>query len=79
MQGRLENTKTKSQCEKILEHLQSGKSLTCRQAFKMGFGMNLRSRISNLRDKGHKIKSEKVKIQGTYVARYTLERICDEV
>lgn len=72
MQGKLKNHKINSQCSKILEYLKSGKSLTVLEAAKLGFGMNLRSRVSNLKEDGYNIKSEKIKVDGTYVAKYSL-------
>ena len=48
---------SKSQTETILEHLQSGKTLTkaeCWEKFKI---MNCGGRISELRNRGHKIET----------------------
>jgi len=73
MQGKLKTFKTDSQCANILAHLQKGNTLTCLECALKGWGMNLRSRISNLRDAGHNVVSEKLKVNGTYVARYKLE------
>lgn len=50
MKGKLHTFKTNSQCSKILEYLKTGKSLTVMEALKLGFGANLRSRISNLKE-----------------------------
>lgn len=72
MQGKLKNLRTNSQCAKILEYLKTGKSLTVMEALNLGFGANLRSRVSNLKEAGHNIASEKVRVNGTYVARYSL-------
>lgn len=72
MQGKLINFKTNSQCKKILDYLKTGQSLTVMKALLLGFGANLRSRISNLKDSGYDIKSELVKVNGTYVAEYKL-------
>lgn len=77
MQGKLINFKTNSQCKKILDYLKTGQSLTVMKALHLGFGANLRSRISNLKDAGYDIKSELIKVDGTYVAEYKL--IIDEV
>ena len=71
-QGKLKNFKTNSQCKKILDYLKTGQSLTVMKALHLGFGANLRSRISNLKDAGYDIKSELVKVDGTYVAEYKL-------
>jgi len=73
MQGKLKSFKTDSQNSRILAYLQTGKSLTCLEAAQMGMGYNLRSRISNLRDAGHAIKSVKVPTNGSYIAEYSLE------
>ena len=73
MKGSLSTFKTNSQCSRILKHLESGKSLTCYEAMTLGFGMNLRSRISNIRDAGYKIKTVQEKFNGGFVARYSLE------
>lgn len=75
MQGALSTFKTTSQCGKILAYLQTGASLTCYEAMAKGFGMNLRSRISNIREAGYKIKSVQVKFNGGFCARYSLEEV----
>lgn len=72
MQGKLKTFRINSQCNKILEHLQTGKSLTVMEALNLGFGANLRSRISNLKDAGNNIVSEKIQVSGTYIASYRL-------
>lgn len=72
MQGKLINFKTNSQCKKILDYLKTGESLTVMKALHLGFGANLRSRVSNLKDAGYDIKSELIKVDGTYVAEYKL-------
>lgn len=77
MQGKLKTFRTGSQCAKILAYLQTGKSLTVAEAQVLGFGSNLRSRISNLKDAGHQIKSEQVKFNGGFIAKYSL--IMEEV
>lgn len=78
MQGALSTFKTTSQSGKILAHLKTGASLTCYEAMTKGFGMNLRSRISNIRDAGYKIKSVQENFNGGFVARYSLEGVEDE-
>lgn len=62
-----------SQNYNILEYLKTGKSLTVEEARLLGFGANLRSRISNIEDKGFKIKRERVSFNGGFVHRYSLE------
>ena len=79
MQGKLKTFRTNSQCKKILEYLQTGKSLTVMEALNLGFGANLRSRISNLKDAGHNIVSEKIQVSGTYIASYRLAIDMDKI
>lgn len=74
MKGKLKTFRTNSQCKKILEYVQTGKTLTVMEALNLGFGANLRSRISNLKDAGNNIVSEKIQVNGTYIARYSLEK-----
>jgi len=74
MKGKLKTFRTNSQCKNILEYLQTGKSLTVMEALNLGFGANLRSRISNLKDAGHNIKVEYSKVNGTCIAKYSLEK-----
>ncbi|MCW8932194.1 MAG: helix-turn-helix domain-containing protein [Gammaproteobacteria bacterium] len=73
MQGKIKSFKTDSQNSKILAYLQTGASLTCLEAMQMGLTHNLRSRISNLREAGHAIKSVKVPTNSSYIAEYSLE------
>ena len=75
MQGKLRTIKTGSQCSKILAFLQLGKTLTVSQARELGFGDNLRSRISNLHEAGYNIKSEKVKTSDSYIAKYSMPEV----
>lgn len=77
MKGALSTFKTTSQCGRILAHLKTGATLTCYEAMIKGFGMNLRSRISNIRDAGYNIKLEQVKFNGGFVAQYSLEGVKD--
>lgn len=72
MKGKIHTFKTNSQCNKILDYLKTGKSLTVMEALKLGFGANLRSRISNLKDAGYDIKSEMIKTSTGFVAKYSL-------
>lgn len=52
-----------SQNSKILEHLQSGFSLTPLEGFQKFNTMNLAQRIAQLRADGHKIKDRWIEIQ----------------
>lgn len=73
MQGTIKSFKQNSQNFKILEYLKTGESLTCLQASMLGYGMNLRSRISDLKRAGYNIISKKVDVAGgTYIAEYKL-------
>ena len=74
MQGKLSNFRINSQCFKILEHLKAGNSLTVMEALNLGFGANLRSRISNIKDAGYPIKVVYEKVNGTFIARYSLNK-----
>ena len=73
MQGTIKSFKQNSQNSKILEYLKSGASLTCLEAMNMGFGMNLRSRISDLKRAGYDITSRLVDTRHSYIAEYKLE------
>lgn len=73
MQGTIKSFKQNSQNAKILEYLKSGNTLTCLEAMNLGFGMNLRSRISDLKRGGYEILSKQVNIGSSYIAEYSLE------
>lgn len=75
MKGKLKTFRTNSQCKKILEYLQTGKTLTVMEALNLGFGANLRSRISNLKDAGYDIKSEMIKTNTGFVAKYSFNNM----
>lgn len=70
----LTSFKTTSQCGRILAYLQTGAPLTCLKSIQLGLSHNLRSRISNIRDAGYKIKSVQVNFNGGFVAQYSLEK-----
>lgn len=58
----------KSQCKTILNYLQQGNSLTQIEATEMWHITRLAARVSDLRDRGYDIVSEKVgKGFGSYV------------
>ena len=67
-------TNTKTQLEKIMGALESGKSLTAAQA-RSRFGIaNLRARICELRDKGFYITSNQYTTRdGRRVVKYSLD------
>jgi|FLOH01.1.fsa_nt_gi hypothetical protein len=74
MQGTIKSFKQNSQNSKILAYLQTGASLTCLDAQKLGFGMNLRSRVSDLKRAGYGVQSKQVNLDnGSYIAEYSLE------
>ena len=75
MQGTIKNFKTDSQNSKILEYLKTGASLTCLQAAQNGWGMNLRSRISDLKRAGYETVSELITTNGSYIAEYKLSEV----
>jgi hypothetical protein len=73
MQGTIKSFKQGSQNSKILEYLRQGNTLTCLQAQQLGFGMNLRSRVSDLKRAGHVVHSKMIQISDSYIAEYSLE------
>lgn len=72
MQGVLKTFRTNSQCAKILQYLKNGNSLTVEKARHLGYGSNLRSRISDIEKAGYKINHKMIKFSGGYVAQYSL-------
>ena len=72
MQGTIKSFKQNSQNAKILEYLKSGSTLTCLQAMNLGFGMNLRSRISDLKRAGYNVISKQIDTNSSYIAEYSL-------
>lgn len=64
-----------SQETEILQHLQSGKTITPLAALMYFDCLRLSGRIYDLKKPGHKIRSVKYKTStGKYVARYFLEK-----
>ena len=75
MQGTLKSFKVGSQCRKILDYLKQGKTLTVAKCLSLGFGANLRSRVSDLKNAGHNIVSRQVNLTGGgYIAEYSLKK-----
>jgi len=72
MQGTIKSFKQNSQNAKILKYLKSGATLTCLEAMQLGFGMNLRSRISDLKRAGYNVSSKQVGTNSSYIAEYSL-------
>lgn len=64
----------KSQTEEILKYLQSGKAITPLEALEKFGCFRLGGRIFDLRQQGHRIKTETVKKNGKHYASYSLEK-----
>lgn len=62
----------KSQCEEILKHLQSGRSLSPLEALERYGCFRLGGRIYDLKKQGHKIKTIMVEKNGKHFASYKL-------
>jgi len=62
----------KTQNEQILRHLKRGRKITPLQALNLYGCLRLSGRILELREQGHPIKSEMVKVNNKRVARYSL-------
>lgn len=73
MKGQFKTFSIGSQNEMILDYLKTGKSLTVETARKKGFGPNLRSRVSDLKECGYKVVSKNIKFDGGYYDLYTLD------
>jgi hypothetical protein len=64
-----------TQCNMIAEYLESGYSITSLEALKMFGCMRLASRICDLRDRGYKINTCKIKTEtGKWVTEYSLNK-----
>ena len=61
-----------SQNSAILEYLESGYTLTPLQALQMFGTIAMHSRASELRDQGHDVRCEKIKIGNKWVGEYSL-------
>lgn len=62
----------KTQNEQILRHLKRGRKITPLQALNLYGCFRLSGRILELKQQGHPIKSEMVKVNKKYVAQYSL-------
>ena len=78
MKGKLKTFKIGSQNSKILAYLQQGNTLTVAEARELGFGDNLRSRVSNLHEAGHNVVSERVETSTGFIARYHMPEFSKE-
>ncbi len=66
----------RSQEAQILEHLQSGKTLTPIQALKMFDSFRLGARIHRIKEAGHTILTKLIKTNSNkIVAQYSLENV----
>ena len=64
-----------TQCNMIAEYLENGYSITSLEALQMFGCMRLASRICDLRDRGYKIDTCKIKTEtGKWVTEYTLKK-----
>lgn len=71
----LNKTKSESQCKRIAEWLNKGKSITQLEALHMFECFRLASRIHDLRERGMNIVMEKIVTPtGKYVASYKLAK-----
>lgn len=75
MQGQLFTSETRSQEEAILRHLQSGRSINPLQALDLYRCFRLGARIFELKQEGHPIEKEMIKVSGgkKRVASYKLK------
>ena len=64
--------KPKSQTDKILAHLEKGKSITPLEALEKYGCFRLSARIDDLRNMGHHIITETIKKNGKRFASYSL-------
>lgn len=76
--GKEKTDHTRSQCEKILNYMQSGRSITPIEALNLFGCFRLSARIADLRERGYSIRTQRCKkknAEGHTVnyARYRLE------
>jgi hypothetical protein len=65
----------KTQTERILKHLESGKSLTQMQALNLFDSFRLSGIIHRLRRRGYLINTKMIRVDsGKYIAEYSLKR-----
>jgi len=68
----LKNKKTQSQCEKILIHLQTGKSINPIQALNLYGCFRLGARIHDLKKDGNFIDTKMIYKNGSKYAEYSM-------
>jgi len=62
-----------TQCDQVLQHLKSGKTLTSMQSFRLFSVTRLPDRVRDLRLKGHQVYAEMIRLRsGKRVAQYSL-------
>lgn len=67
-----------SQCAQILEWLKAGNSITPAEAYVKFQCLRLGARIFNLKERGHKIKTELITLpNGKRVGKYTLIELAE--
>lgn len=65
---------TKSQCDEILKHLQSGRALTPLEALERFGCFRLGARIYDLKKQGYDIRTDMIQKNGKQFASYSLEK-----
>ena len=63
-----------TQCESILECLQSGRTLTPLEMYSLCGSLAGHSRISELRERGYDIECEMIEVSGKRVGRYSMRQ-----
>ncbi len=63
-----------TQNQEILRHLKNGLTLTPKQALRQYGTMRLAARVFDLKQQGHDIRADIIKVNGARVARYSLVR-----
>lgn len=62
-----------SQCDRILEHMSHGRTLTPIEALELFGSFRLAARIEQLRSRGHLIDCELIEENGKSFARYSIK------
>ena len=63
-----------TQCEQILRHLQTGRSVSPLQALDRFGCFRLAARIHQLRERGHKIEVHRIRVGAKHFCSYLLDR-----
>jgi len=73
MNENLNRVIAKSQCDRIANYMKAGYSITSLEALHLFGCMRLASRICDLRERGYKINTCRIKTStGKYVTEYTM-------